>query len=272
MRALEAEAPSPPPLLDGTPWPLLGGLGAAYLASAALVIAGGLPAAAARVVGVAAFHGGLLATALVWAAAAAGVPRQGRRAALVCVTVVAAAHAAAVVEPRVALPAAAAVPIVLAALGRQPWAAALGLRRARAGAVVAGLAVGVFLGGHLVAAAGATLGYRPRPEGLPLAAVAYDLGANVPSAEVFFRGALLDRLHRRASFAAAAALSTAAALVRYLLDPLLPRAVEVMAGALFYLAVLGAAAAWLRWWSGSVLPGALAGLAFFCAYRLLAVP
>jgi hypothetical protein len=35
--------------------------------------------------------------------------------------------------------------------------------------------------------------------------------------------------------------------------------------------VLSAANAWLLWWSGSLVPGLLAALVFFAAYRLLAM-
>ena len=41
------------------------------------------------------------------------------------------------------------------------------------------------------------------------------------------------------------------------------------AGALFYLAALGLAGAVLRAWSGSLVPGYLAAIAFFAAYRTL---
>ena len=59
--------------------------------------------------------------------------------------------------------------------------------------------------------------------------------------------------------------------MRYLADPLLPRQVEVMVGALFYLTLLGAVDCWLLWWSGSLVPGLLASLLFFLAYRALTI-
>jgi membrane protease YdiL (CAAX protease family) len=99
--------------------------------------------------------------------------------------------------------------------------------------------------------------------------LAYDVGANVLAAECFFRGALLDRAHRRWSFGAAAALSTVVCVVRYLLDPLLPGTLEVAAGAAFYIALLSVGNCWLYRQSGSVVPGFVAGVAFFAVYRLL---
>ena len=88
---------------------------------------------------------------------------------------------------------------------------------------------------------------------------AYDVGARVISAECFFRGALFNRLQRRWSFGAAAALATALAVARSLVDPLMPGQVEAMVGALFYLTILGAANCWL------------ASALFFFAYRALAI-
>jgi len=49
----------------------------------------------------------------------------------------------------------------------------------------------------------------------------------------------------------------------------LPNALEVAAGVIFYLTLLGLASCALRAWSGSLLPGYLATLAFFAAYRTL---
>ena len=98
----------------------------------------------------------------------------------------------------------------------------------------------------------------------------YDLGANVLAAELFFRGALFERAYRRWSFAPAAAVSTGAALVRYLLDPLLPHSVSIAAGATFYLAMLGAGSCWLLARTGALGPSLTAAAFFFVAYRLLA--
>src|SRR5262249_37035380 len=53
-------------------------------------------------------------------------------------------------------------------------------------------------------------------------------------------------------------------------DPLLPRAPEVILGTLVYVTLLGVINAWLLWWSGSLLPGLIAALVFFAAYRMVA--
>jgi hypothetical protein len=91
----------------------------------------------------------------------------------------------------------------------------------------------------------------------------------VLAAECFFRGALFDRAQRRWSLAVAALVTTAACLARYLVDPLLPRTLEVAAGAAFYIGLLSAGSCWLYWRSGSVVPGLAAGVVFFTVYRLL---
>ena len=136
-----------------------------------------------------------------------------------------------------------------------------------------GAAAGVFLGVHLLFAASLMLGYRVAiPDGRPyLAAVAYDIGANALTAEWLFRGAIFSALWRRWSFWPAAALSTGLVLVRYLLDPALPQTAELVAGAMFYMLLLGLGCCALRAWSGSLLPGYLASVAFFAAYRILLV-
>ncbi len=103
-----------------------------------------------------------------------------------------------------------------------------------------------------------------------LPALAYDAGANVLSAECFFRGVVFNHAHRRWPFGGAAALATGAFLVRHLVDPALPHAVETIVGATFYLTLLGVTSCALFRRSGSLLPGALAGLGFFAAYRALA--
>ena len=77
---------------------------------------------------------------------------------------------------------------------------------------------------------------------------------------------------RRWPLGAAVALSTAACVTRYMLDPRLPKSVEVIVGAAFYVTLLAAANCWLFRWSGSLLPGAAAALVFFTAYRLLSPP
>jgi hypothetical protein len=144
-------------------------------------------------------------------------------------------------------------------------------REARAPFV--GAASGVFLGVHLLFAASLMLGYPVAvPDGRRyLAAVAYDLGANALTAEWLFRGAIFSGLWRRWSFWPAAAASTGLALVRYLLDPALPQTAELIAGVMFYMLLLGLGCCALRAWSGSLLPGYLATVAFFAAYRILLV-
>jgi len=57
--------------------------------------------------------------------------------------------------------------------------------------------------------------------------------------------------------------------VRYLVDPLLPKSIELVVGAVFYLALLGLINCWLLWWSESLVPGLLSALVFFAAYRTL---
>jgi len=136
-----------------------------------------------------------------------------------------------------------------------------------------GAAAGVFLGIHLLFAASLMLGY---PVTVPdarryLAAVAYDVGANALTVEWLFRGVIFSALWRRWSFWPAAAAATGLSLMRYLLDPALPRTAELMAGAMFYTLLLGLGSCALRGWSGSLLPGYLATVAFFAAYRVLHV-
>jgi hypothetical protein len=164
------------------------------------------------------------------------------------------------------------VPVLLLRATRgRPALRAMGVSGARLRHAAAGLAAGGFLGAHLLVTASLTFGYRVQTSGLAayLGALAYDVGANVLTAEWLFRGALFGACWRRFSFWPAALATTALALVRYLLDPALPHAAEAQAGAVFYLGLLGLIACALRAWSGSLLPGYLAGLAFFAAYRTL---
>jgi len=245
--------------------PLVGALAAAALGALALVELGTLPGAALKVVGVVAGQGALLATALGWAGA-------GARTGLVAVVLLGVGAVAARLEP-VGSIAYVGVPLWLWWRARRGALAALGLAGPVPwGAVWTGLAVGAFLGGHLLVSASRTLGVRLRLDDLVLAAVAYDLGANVPAAEAFFRGALFGRAQRRWPLVAAVALSTTACVTRYMLDPLLPKSVELIVGAAFYLTLLSSANCCLFWWSGSLLPGAAAALVFFAAYRLLSPP
>jgi len=136
-----------------------------------------------------------------------------------------------------------------------------------------GAAAGIFLGVHMLFTASLMLGYPVTvPDGRRyLAAVAYDIGASAVTAEWLFRGAVFSALWRRWSFWPAAAVSTGLSLIRYLLDPALPRTAELMAGAMFYTLLLGLGSCALRGWSGSLLPGYLATVAFFAAYRVLHV-
>ena len=154
---------------------------------------------------------------------------------------------------------------------RLEWVGWRAPRELRASLV--GGASGTFLGIHLLFAASLMLGYPVEvPDGRRyLAAVAYDIGANALTAEWLFRGAIFSALWRRWSFWPAAAASTGLALVRYLLDPALPQTAELMAGAMFYTLLLGLGCCALRAWSGSLLPGYLATVAFFAAYRILLV-
>ena len=260
MRALEHAYTAPrSSLLDGTPGPALATLAAAW-GLAALI----LPEPVARGVGLAAAHGALLGIALAWTASDSA---RERWAPLAAAVLLGAATLSARLLPLGAL-------VYLAVPAWLLWRRA-GWRAdafARLGATLAGALFGLLLGLHLLVNASLTLGFHVRP---PRAAdfvawFAYDAGANVLAAEAFFRGALFTRAHRRWPFAAAAALSTAASIARYLVDPLLPHAPEILAGATFYLAVLGAGNCWLLARHGSLGGPLAAGLVFFVAYRLLA--
>jgi hypothetical protein len=271
MWALEqAWTPRRSSILADTPVVLLAALGMGWLVAVGLAAAGWLPPAVVRVATITAAHGGLLATALAWGTARG--PRLAPGALVVTVGLVAAGAAAAAIDPRGAVVHLAA-PAWLAALAARGRLVGLGLGPGVAPrAILIGAAIGVLLGGHLLFSASRMLGHPLRGDGWGpvLALVAYDLGANIISAECFFRGALFNRLQRRWSFGAAAAVATAAVLLRYLVDPLLPRHVEVLAAALFYVTILGAVDCWLLRWSGSLVPGLTASLLVFAAYRALA--
>lgn len=164
------------------------------------------------------------------------------------------------------------IPVALLTEARhRPETRAIGVVGARVPQVLTGLAAGGFLGIHLLLTASRTFGYRTHVSSLAayLDAVAYDAGVNVLSAEWLFRGAVFSLLWRRWTFWPAALLATALGIARYLLDPALPHAAEARAGAVFYLGGVGLAACALRAWSGSLLPGYAAALAFFAAYRTL---
>jgi hypothetical protein len=135
-----------------------------------------------------------------------------------------------------------------------------------------GLAAGAFLGCHLLLTASLTLGYTIRVAGAMayVSVAAYDAGANALTTEWLFRGALFSRAWRRWDFWPSAALSTLFAVGRYLLDPTLPSTIEVKVGAVFYMSLLGVTSCAFRASSASLLPGYLATLVFFLAYRMLA--
>ena len=258
-------------MFAGTPLALIVGLGGGWLAMAGLAALGWVPPPVLGIASVTAAHGGLLAVALTWGAVDGGV-RLPRGVLVTTVAVIAAGALATALDPRAAL-VYLAVPAWLAVLTLRGQLRGLGLEpRVALRPLLAGVMTGALLGGHLLLSASQTLGYALHGGGTALVALwAYDAGANVISAECFFRGALFNRLQRRWTFAAAATVATGAALVRYVVDPLLPKQVEVLAGALFYLTILGAAGCWLLWWSGSLVPGLAASWVFFLAYRLLAI-
>ncbi len=256
-------------LLDGTPLGLLLVLGLVALAGWALAGAGVASAAMARALAAGAAQGSLLACTVAWTVAR---PARGAETlpAGIALTALAGALAA-------ALTPGGALAYLLAPLWlwrRRGRLRALGLDAAPTPRLMlAGVTLGAMLGAHLMITASLTLGYRiVRPMAVELGPwLAYDVGANVLAAECFFRGALFDRAQRRWSFAAAAALSTTACAGRYLVDPLLPRTLEVTAGAAFYVTLLSVGNCWLYSRSGSVMPGFAAGCVFFAVYRLLHV-
>jgi CAAX prenyl protease-like protein len=263
-----SHAPDRTSLLDGTPLPVLLMLTLVASAVWALAAAGIVTTAIARAVGAGAAQGSLLACAVAWT-----VARPARTADIVPAGIALTALAGAVVA---ALTPGGAIAYLLAPLWlwrRRARLRALGLDAAPPRLILAGIALGAILGVHLMITASLTLGYRiVRPVAVDLVPwLAYDVGANVLAAECFFRGALFARAQRRWSFAAATALCTTACVGRYLVDPLLPRTLEVAAGAAFYVALLSVGNCWLYWRSGSVMPGLAAGIVFFAVYRLLHV-
>jgi hypothetical protein len=250
------------------PWPPLVGLGAVGLVFAAACLADRrADTAAVRVAGLVLGHGSLLATALGCCR-----PRAGcAAAALVVVGVLAVAAAATAAVPFGAL-LFAAVPAALWQVTRKRCPGALGLGAIPPrGAVALGAGLGALLGGHVVITATMTMGYpvRVRATRELLEWVLYDAGASVLAMECFFRGALFDRAQRHWSFPAAAALSAGGNVVRVLVDPLRPRAVEVTVGAIFYIALLSVTSCWLYHRTGSLVPGLVGSLLFFVAYRLV---
>jgi hypothetical protein len=246
------------------------------LAAGALASAGALPSEVAAVAAVATVHGGLIAAALVWNGASL-------REACVPIVLLALARTAAAVH---ALGAAAYVAVPLWLVLRNPQSLRpTGLGRAwltrpesahreRArpsptGASLIGALAGAALALHLFVCASRTLGYGVRVvPSTVLPALAYDLGANVISAEIFFRGAVLAQLWRGGSFAFALAAATAATTVRYCLDPFVA-STELRAGAAVYMTLLAIVNGVLYRWAGSLLPGLTASAVFFAGYRLI---
>jgi hypothetical protein len=165
-----------------------------------------------------------------------------------------------------------AVPVAVCAeaRGRAEFAAA-GLAWPTLRAAALGLAGGAFLGIHLLITSSLTFGYLLRIDAAEAywAAAAYDVGISALTAEWLFRGALFSTTWRRWAFAPAVGFSTGLAVLRYVLDPILPAAPEVWLGAALYTGLLGVTACALRAWSQSLLPGYLATVVFFLAYRAL---
>jgi hypothetical protein len=265
--------PPPPPCALGAGTPggllavvfLLAGLGIALRA------AGVLDDDLGRAAALTAVHGPLLGTAVAWGTLPAPDGRTARWPAAVAVGLLATATLIGAYDGAAAIVYAAPAAWVFALgwRGRLPGLPLAG--RVPLRALLAGGAVGGLLGAHVLLSALRTLGHRPHvgdPDQM-LAALGYDVGANVLAAECFFRGGLFERARRRWSFAPAAALSTGAAVVRYLVDPLLPSALEIRVGAVFYLSLLGVANCVLLARFGTLVPGYVGGVAFFTAYRLL---
>jgi hypothetical protein len=261
MLALEQPLPRDRPgFFHRTPLAALAALAGAWVLAVAT-----LPSEGARVAGLAAAHGALLGTALAWTSAREGLDRW---APLEAALLLGGAATCALLLPWGAL-AYGAMPVWLA-WRRRVWIAAFTWRPTFA--LAGGALFGLVLGAHLLVNASLTFGYRVRAGSWAelVGWWAYDIGANVLAAEAFFRGALFERAYRRWSFAGAAALSTAASLARYLADPLLPRSLDIAAGAAFYLVLLGTGNCWLLARTGSLGPPLAAASIFFCAYRLLA--
>lgn len=240
-----------------------------FAVSAVAALGGWAPPGITRPLATAGFHGALLGAAL---ASAWGRNPGWRRPAWLLAGLVFVASLSAQLPPWGVL-AHLLLPLALWALGRShPQLRRIGWSwPEQSRALLLGAGVGLFFGTHLLLSASRTFGYPVRPAPLaPLfSAMAYDAGANVISAELFFRGVIFNFCQRRSGFWVGALLSTGACLVRYMLDPALPRTVEVLAGALFYLALLSLASCALFALSGSLLPSVLAMFFFFGAYRLL---
>lgn len=245
---------------------LAGGLGLCV----ALTAFGRVPVAVVGIAAIAAGHGALLATALAWAMADDPRGSAVKASCAAPAVLVGLAALVATMHPAGAL-VYLAVPLWLWRLATRGRLVALGLGTPMPGVALAlGTLTGTALAAHLLVTASMTLGYRPRVmDGAVLGAVAYDLGAQVLATECFFRGALFNRAQRRWSFGPATALSTGAGLVRYLIDPRLSGAVEIVVGMVFYVTLLSVANCWLFWRFGNLVPGVLGSLVFFAAYRTI---
>jgi hypothetical protein len=160
--------------------------------------------------------------------------------------------------------------LIIEARGRAEFTVA-GLQTPSALAAILGALGGAFLGMHLLITSSLTFGYPVRIGAVSeyLGSAAYDVGLSAVTAEWLFRGALFSAWWRQWAFAPAAALSSGLAVIRYVVDPNLPPAVEVWLGAAFYTGLLGVGTCALRSWSRSLVPGYLATAMFFLAYRSL---
>ncbi len=165
-------------------------------------------------------------------------------------------------------------PLILLSEGtRQPGIRVTSALRVSSGArsLALGLAAGTFLGMHLLISASLTFGYRracvehwpvPRCPGVRRGGQCADRGVAVPRRDllplvatvgVLASSEPLDRLGGGAVPA----------------DPALPQAIEARTGAVFYLGCLALPRARFGRRSGSLLPGFLATVMFFAAYRML---
>jgi hypothetical protein len=253
----------PPPLFAGTPVRVLVVLAVVVAATAALAAGGAIPASALAIVAIAVGHGALVGTALSWA----GLPST---ATLLAVGLVALGAAAARVHPLGAV-AHLALPLWIHRLAARGRLHALGLGApSPPAALLAGALVGLALGGHLLVSATLTFGYRIHLDREAyLGAILYDVGAQVLATELFCRGALFNRAQRRWPLGRALLVAVAATLARYAVDPLLPRTPDAILGMTFYVSLHATAAGWLFWRFGTPVPGIVAGLGFFAAYRAL---
>ena len=240
-----------------------------FVGGAVAALRGGVPQEISRPLAAAGFHGALLAAAL---ASAWGSRGGWQGFAWLLAGLLFLASLSAQLAPWGAL-AYLLLPLTLWALGRShPQLRRICWSRPEASrAWLLGAGVGLFLGTHLLLSASRTFGYpiRLTPVVPLLAAMAYDAGANVLSAELFFRGVIFNFCQRRWGFWAGTVFSTGACLLRYVVDPALPRTLEVLTGALFYLALLSLTNCALLALAGSLLPSALAAFFFFAAYRML---